>query len=660
MKTLFGILTTIATVAGIATIASKNEREALEEQKKLMLEEERLRLEAEEKNRRFKQEQEHQEYQRKLANAPKKAIYKAIPMECPLCNGQREIDDEKHQIKCPYCSHVEMLTVERYEIDQQAFQQQLQEEEKQKAAIEAQKQRIKNLDTAIGIFSIITGFILVFSIIMSPIIGSAFLIPSLIILSILIYHRFPKVGKKVWNVIKLPLICILLFPLPISFLLMKSEKLKSKFSKKVRIGLSIVTWILYVVLIVILGGLYVKAFKNALHPRDYYQYTPPQIRKEVTSSPTTQEATTQEITTQEATTTQEQTTHETTSISIDPNIPASNKTNIEYYDANTNFEVEFGGIVFSIPNCWYEQQDYRTDTQLQYYDSKDKMIIGHLVLTSLNIVLDDLDEETFISKCDEISESFLEGIIQPVAQKLPHLDIKSKKYKIYSTYKSGVFHFKEKDVNTDVYLTLIYNAENKKLVLLTLTEYGDSDKTYWNDYNKIIGSIENNKDTSTDNHDEVIEATNESVSAIYPQEEAYRAAVVSLTNALSFDVFTSDGSQHDTSKYHSYSDTSAFYMSILSKGTWTEKSSNTWHVDNLKLKPTGYDIIYNAPINVSTEANASLDVTFDGTNYIISNISGIYAIPGKEEIGTDLSYLNSDNTSKAALTVSKNMIENDR
>ncbi|MCR4794932.1 MAG: hypothetical protein K5898_07170 [Ruminococcus sp.] len=133
-------------------------------------------------------------------------------------------------------------------------------------------------------------------------------------------------------------------------------------------------------------------------------------------------------------------------------------------------------------------------------------------------------------------------------------------------------------------------------------------------------------------------------------------AVVSLTNALASDVFTSDGSQHDTAKYRSYSDTSAFYMSILSKGTWTEKSENTWHVDNLKLQPDGYDILINVPINVSTEANASLDVTFDGTNYIISNISGMYAIPGKEEIGTDLSYLNSDNMSKNALTVPKNMI----
>ena len=156
------------------------------------------------------------------------------------------------------------------------------------------------------------------------------------------------------------------------------------------------------------------------------------------------------------------------------------------------------------------------------------------------------------------------------------------------------------------------------------------------------------------------EAPAESISTNYPQEEAFRAAVVSITNTLASDVFTNDGSQHDTAKYHSYSDTSAFYMSILSKGTWTEKSVNTWHVDNLKLHPDGYDILINVPINVSTEANVCLDVTYDGTNYIISNISGMYAIPGKEDIGTDLSYLNSDNISKPALTISKSMIENDR
>ena len=53
----------------------------------------------------------------------------------------------------------------------------------------------------------------------------------------------------------------------------------------------------------------------------------------------------------------------------------------------------------------------------------------------------------------------------------------------------------------------------------------------------------------------------------------------------------------------------------------------------LSCKKILYDIKYNnAPINASTIANVSLDVTYDGSYYIISNISGMYAISGKEEI----------------------------
>ncbi|WP_294753283.1 hypothetical protein [uncultured Ruminococcus sp.] len=650
MKTLFGIITAIATVAGIATIASKNEREAIEEQQRIALEEERLRLEAEERNRRFKQEQEYQEYQRKLANAPKKAIYKAVPMQCPLCNGHREIDDEKHQIKCPYCSHVEMLTVEGYEIDQQAFQQQLQEEQKQKAALEAEKQRIRNFNTAIGIFSVITGFLLIFFI-FSPIIGSAFFIPSLIILSILLYHRFPKAGEKVWNVIKLPLICIVLFPIPITFALMKSEKMKAKLSKNVRIGLSIGTWVIYTILVVCLGVLYVKSFHNALHPTDYYQYSANELREEVTTEPPTQE---------------------TTTLPVETVIPAANKTNLEFYDASTNFEVEMGGLIISIPKCWHESGNQEGDTYRQYWDSEEKINIGQLGLTVFDIKTDITDNQKFTNDCIECASGIMSGIYKDTTDDLPIQDIIINDFKGISTYKTGMVKLNSKELQIDSYISMVYNSSDNQLVVINLMEMNESTQTYWNDYNKIVSTIRraNIEEISTENQTvENIEVTSESVDTtnisetkvnIYPQEKAFRAAVVSLTNALSSDVFTSDGSQHDTAKYHSYSDTSAFYMSILSKGTWTEKSSDTWHVDNLILQPDGYDVLINVPINVSTEANASLDVTFDGTNYIISNISGMYAIPGKEEIGTDLSYLNSDNMSKTALTVSKNMIENDR
>ena len=115
----------------------------------------------------------------------------------------------------------------------------------------------------------------------------------------------------------------------------------------------------------------------------------------------------------------------------------------------------------------------------------------------------------------------------------------------------------------------------------------------------------------------------------FPVETAKRAATVALTNSLAYDVFADDHSSHDPSRYHSYSDRSGFYLELEKNGTWTEKDSSTWHVKNMR---------FGMP-DVNTKVKASLDVRFDGTNYIVSNIKGMEAIPGKEEYGTNLKYI---------------------
>ena len=196
MKEILGVFAAIAAVAGIASAVSKDEEKTLTERQKLELEQERLKLEASQNAHQQQMEQQRiqmaraeQEYQRKLANAPKKAIYKPVSsMQCPRCVGNRVIDQAAGVIRCPFCEYVEQLTVERYEIDQEAFQRQLQAEEQTRLAQAAEKQRKQNYDTAITTFAIITG-VTVIILLNSPLIGALLFIPSLVILCFLVHSR---------------------------------------------------------------------------------------------------------------------------------------------------------------------------------------------------------------------------------------------------------------------------------------------------------------------------------------------------------------------------------------------------------------------------------------------------------------------------------------
>jgi hypothetical protein len=102
------------------------------------------------------------------------------------------------------------------------------------------------------------------------------------------------------------------------------------------------------------------------------------------------------------------------------------------------------------------------------------------------------------------------------------------------------------------------------------------------------------------------------VSVNFPVKYALRAAVVAFTNYYATDVLTSDGNDYDISKFHSYADVAGFFMNVESEGTWTAKSKNTWHVDHLKLK------IY----EVGSVVDASLNVSYDGSRYKVSNLTG--------------------------------------
>lgn len=136
-------------------------------------------------------------------------------------------------------------------------------------------------------------------------------------------------------------------------------------------------------------------------------------------------------------------------------------------------------------------------------------------------------------------------------------------------------------------------------------------------------------------------------------EMAFRAAVVAMTNATAYDVFEKDdGNTHDPSKYHSYADQDGDCIwDVISDGYWKAKGENKWHVRSLKMI-NEYDVVM----------TVSLDVKYDGTNYVISNVKGEMHKPGTDleptdlAIATDPHYVN-NNTS---FIVPKSLIDKDR
>lgn len=143
---------------------------------------------------------------------------------------------------------------------------------------------------------------------------------------------------------------------------------------------------------------------------------------------------------------------------------------------------------------------------------------------------------------------------------------------------------------------------------------------------------------------ELAKTPEELLEAAFPVENAKRAAVVAITNALATDVFASDNDTIDPSKYHSFADTSGYHMIVTSWGDWSAQADDIWHVDELEMHPNEY----------STVAVVSLDVTYNGSDYIVSNVSGPF---GKANNLSDIETFSYANT---YLTVSPTMIADNR
>lgn len=176
---------------------------------------------------------------------------------------------------------------------------------------------------------------------------------------------------------------------------------------------------------------------------------------------------------------------------------------------------------------------------------------------------------------------------------------------------------------------------------------GKSDFTKDTSYFKNVKVVITYHTFSEEKYDEAMRNALEST---FPVENAKRAAVVTITNATAIDVFAKDGNTLDATKFHSYSDTSGnfynYYIKVNSWGTWTAKDEKSWHVDSLELENS-----------LGNPFDLSLDVAFNGTDYLVSNIKGTY---GSLANTMDISEVVTENDESIYLKVPTKLIKNDR
>lgn len=112
------------------------------------------------------------------------------------------------------------------------------------------------------------------------------------------------------------------------------------------------------------------------------------------------------------------------------------------------------------------------------------------------------------------------------------------------------------------------------------------------------------------------------------KEYARRAIIVAMTNGQSTDVFGADGNTYDTSKFHTYTYSVGLHAVMCSGGEWTLTGTDSWHVEDMRIQYVGADDLY---------AKLTLDVAFDGSNYVLSGVTRTMGMSA---------YLDSDDLSK--------------
>ncbi|MCR5449765.1 MAG: PASTA domain-containing protein [Solobacterium sp.] len=181
------------------------------------------------------------------------------------------------------------------------------------------------------------------------------------------------------------------------------------------------------------------------------------------------------------------------------------------------------------------------------------------------------------------------------------------------------------DMAAELGVSLKYrNSQDNKDLDETIGSLPDDSKEYW-----IVESAENWVTKTallyltylgTPEEKAAAEAKEQLINELesnIPKENAKKAIVVAFTNNSSIDVFTDDGNYYDPAKLHGYDYNGEFKQTITKEGTWTALDNTTWHVENMYLLMKVYD----------QATKLSCNVTFDGNNYIVSNVNYKTATP---------------------------------
>lgn len=325
--------------------------------------------------------------------------------------------------------------------------------------------------------------------------------------------------------------------------------------------------------------------------------------------------------------------------------------NVSGFDTKTNQTIAWCGIDFSVPSYFDVLDKGSTKTWMTFYPEKEDYY-SSIMFQSQEF---SGTEEDFKSQIPTIVESIKDG------DGFANMELQKSEEISIAGLPGWTITYSKSNADGDGVIStgrssFAYNIKTGEIVLISCV-YDSNDQSqydYLGDYQKILETakllaepIDLNANNSTNSIETALDAN-------FPVENAKRSAVVAITNGYATDVFKKDGNTYDVTKFHSYADTSGnideYFFKVNEWGTWTVKNEQSWHVDSLILENTSGIV-----------ANASLDVNFDGNNYVVSNITGTFGKPGAlAGFSSDLSDIETGGNANTYLTVSAELIKDDR
>ena len=125
---------------------------------------------------------------------------------------------------------------------------------------------------------------------------------------------------------------------------------------------------------------------------------------------------------------------------------------------------------------------------------------------------------------------------------------------------------------------VFYEIENIGYKYNSILDY----KTKKQVQNTATNVSSNENINKTDNS---VSQEEKALSENFPKSVAVAAIEYTISNYNNLDAFNADGSTFNMSKMKPYGEKTKYSYSVYDSGKWSVKDSNTWHVDNLVLKP---------------------------------------------------------------------------